>query len=359
MNPATVLFRADASLQMGTGHVMRCLAVAEALADEGHEPIFALAETTAAIDARLDADGFARCHLPVAFGSRQDCRATLALAATLNVGAIMLDGYHFDTAYRAALRAGGLPVGVFDDLADADALHADLVVNAAPQAGQLPYDRIAPGAVRLLGPSYAPLRREIRDAIARPSQPVEFRDSILISFGGSDPLGLTEPVLGALAKRLPDTVRIVAIVGGSNPRAESMKSAASAFGARIELHVDTQHMGALMSEAGLAVSAAGTTTAELAALAVPTLLVVVADNQAVSAAELQDRGLCETMTATGPETAESIAERTTALWKAPDRRLAMAVRMKNALDGGGAPRIAAQLVALIESARTSSPYNRR
>lgn len=335
-----VLIRADASPAMGTGHVMRCLAVAEALADHGDEAVFAAADITPALERRLESTGFPLLRLPGPASGPADLAATRAVEAD----AVLLDGYHFDDGYRRGLRAGGKPVAVFDDLADRPALHADLVINAGLQADTLPYDRIAPGARLLLGPAYAPLRREIREAARQPALPLDERRSVLVSFGGSDPLQLTGPCIRALAAVLPQDVRIVAVVGGSNPEAAQLL--ASSFGQRVDVHVDTPHMGHLMRSAGLAVSAAGGTTAELAALAVPTLLVVVAGNQVPSAMELRARGVCDVFVAAGPQDSPAIAHQAGTLWGETGRRLAMAAAFRGELDGEGAVRIAAAFRAL-------------
>lgn len=187
---AVILIRADASPTIGTGHVMRCLAVAEALRDQGHEALFAAVESTPAIDRRLSADGFRHVTIAGPVGEAADLAATRSLLRREHGSAVMLDGYRFGEAYRAGLQAAGARVLAWDDLGDGTPLHADLVVNAAPQAAALPYDAMAPGAVLLLGPGYAPLRREVRLAAQAPRPDIAGRPVLLVTFGGSDPLGL-------------------------------------------------------------------------------------------------------------------------------------------------------------------------
>jgi UDP-2,4-diacetamido-2,4,6-trideoxy-beta-L-altropyranose hydrolase len=335
-----VLIRADATAAMGTGHVMRCFAVAEALAESGAIPVFAAAAITPALADRLETAGFALHRLPGPPGSAADLAATLCRMT--DAGALLIDGYHFDAAYRRMLKAAGKPVAAFDDLADAAALHADLVINAGLDAGTLPYDCIAPGARLLLGPAYAPLRRDIREAARRPASGA--RDGVLVSFGGSDPRRLTAPVIRALDAVLPPGVRIVAVVGGSHPEAQALAEAD--FGPRAEVHVDTPAMGELMAGCGLAVSAGGGTIAELAALAVPALLVVVADNQHPTAMALKARGLCDALSATGAADAPVIAKAALALWNDPGRRAAMAAAFRAVVDGEGVARIAQAILGL-------------
>ncbi|WP_376959881.1 UDP-2,4-diacetamido-2,4,6-trideoxy-beta-L-altropyranose hydrolase [Azospirillum sp. A26] len=355
---AVILIRADASPTIGTGHVMRCLAVAEALRDQGHEALFAAVESTPAIDRRLTSDGFRHVSIAGPVGEAADLAATRSLLRREHGSAVMLDGYRFGEAYRAGLQAAGARVLAWDDLGDGTPLHADLVVNAAPQASALPYDAMAPGAVLLLGPGYAPLRREVRLAAQTQRLGIAERSVLLVTFGGSDPLGLTGPVLEALAKRRPDGCRIVAVVGGSNPRAAEVAGLA---GDGLAVEIDCPRMGALMAESGLAVSAGGGTMGELAALAVPTLLVVTADNQAMASSDAAELGWSSAVDARGRPPAEAagiIAERALALWADAGQRQ----RMQDAaaslpLDGKGAVRIACALTG--PAPRSGSAARRR
>ena len=343
---AVILIRADASPTIGTGHVMRCLAVAEALRDQGHEALFAAVESTPAIDRRLSADGFRHVSIAGPVGQAADLAATRSLLRREHGTAVMLDGYRFGEAYRVGLQAAGARVLAWDDLGDGTPLHADLVVNAAPQAAALPYDVMAPSAVLLLGPGYAPLRREVRLAAQAPRRTIADRPVLLVTFGGSDPLGLTGPVLQALATERPDGCRIVAVVGGSNPRATEL-GALAADGVSVE--IDCPRMGALMADSGLAVSAGGGTMGELAALAVPTLLVVTADNQATASGDAAELGWCTAVDARGCDPAKAaavIAGRALALWSDAGQRQ----RMQDAatalpLDAEGAVRIASALTS--------------
>lgn len=356
-----LLIRADASPAIGTGHIMRCLAVAEAVADAGGQVAFAAALATDAIVRRLDAAGFPFTTLAGPPGSAADLEATRSWIARHDVDAVLLDGYHFDGAYRAGVRAAGRPVAVFDDLGgDPDAgggLHADLVINPAPEAADLPYARLAPGAGLLLGPAYAPVRREIREAARGAPVAIASRPAVLLTFGGSDPRGLTLPCLNALAGALPASVPILAVIGGSHPDAAEVARRARQLGGRVEVHVDTPRMGALMARSGLAVSAAGGTVAELAALGVPSLLIAVVDNQVPAVRSLAAAGLCEALladrpTAAGPDmgcnaaTAAAIARAAGSLWRDESRRAAMSEALRRSLDGLGAVRIAERLRAL-------------
>ncbi|WP_448206549.1 UDP-2,4-diacetamido-2,4,6-trideoxy-beta-L-altropyranose hydrolase [Azospirillum sp. sgz302134] len=340
---SAILLRADASASIGTGHVMRCLALAEALQDQGFTPHFVAAALSPALEERLRTAGMGVHRIDAEAGSGADLAGTLAVARATGAVAAIVDGYRFGEDWRAGLAKSGLCVLTFDDAGTGEPLHAGLIVNAAPDAHRLPYRRGNPEAVLLLGPAHAPLRREVREAAASPKAPLPDRRALLVTFGGSDPLGLTEPVMVRLAPALPAGVRLDVVVGGAAPNAGAVEAAARRLGDRVRVHRDTPRMGHLMAEAGLAVSAAGTTTAELAAIGTPAVLVTIADNQDEAARQSEALGWCALVDGRSSDAPERIAEVALALWANPARRLSMAERLAGIVDGQGAVRIAEAL----------------
>ncbi|MBP7335141.1 UDP-2,4-diacetamido-2,4,6-trideoxy-beta-L-altropyranose hydrolase [Niveispirillum sp.] len=336
-----VLIRADASPAKGTGHIMRCLALAEALRDQGAVPVFATREITESLRARLLADGFD--HHPLAGDEPADL---LALAHRLGATALVVDSYWLDAGWRAAVRPGFGAVLALDDLADR-MLHADLVWNPAPGAASLPYATLAPGATVLSGEAYLLLRREIRQAAAAPRLPLAARNSILLTFGGSDPAGLTVPVVKRLAPSLPSGVRLDVVAGGSNPALDCIRAACARFPGVVRLHIDSREMGSLMAAAGLAVTAGGGTVAELAAVAVPSLLAVVADNQAPAADDARSKGWAAVVEARGDraDVADMIGDKVRGLWSDLPARQELSRRIAaGGIDGQGAARVVAALL---------------
>jgi len=335
---ARILIRADATAAMGTGHVMRCLALVETLLSRGHECLFAMAETTPAIGALLAERAIAVEPLPGPGGSEQDLAALLALAAD----AIVIDGYHFNGLYRAGLAAAKCPVLAWDDGGPPIPLHATLVVNASSAARAEDYAVRAPAAQLLLGPAYLPLRREIRGLLGADRAA---HGPLLLTFGGSDPLGLTGPVLLGLAPHLGG--RIEAVLGGSVADPGPAEAAAAAYPDRIRLHRDTPRLGELMLAARLAVSAAGGTLAELAALKTPSILVAVADNQIDGARLSAGHGWCVALDGRAEDAVAQIVAATLALWADAPRRAAMTKAAVGLVDGGGPDRLADALEAVL------------
>lgn len=339
--PPLVLIRADASPAKGTGHIMRCLALAEALRGQGAEPVFASLEITPSLRTRLADEGFSHQAL-----TGDDAAELLDLARRLGASGLVVDSYWLDAGWRSAVRPGFKAVLALDDLADR-ALYADLVWNPAPGAAALPYEGLAPGARLLAGERYLLLRREIALAAAAPRPALAERTCILLTFGGSDPAGLTVPVVKRLAPLLPAGVRLEVVAGGSNPALDCIRAACARFPDNVRLQVDSRQMGALMAAAGLAVTAGGGTVAELAALGVPSLLAVVADNQVPAADDARARGWAAVLEARADRAAVANAIAGTALdlWADLPARAELARRIAaGGIDGQGAERVAKVLL---------------
>jgi len=272
---------------------MRCLALAEALRDQGATVVFASVEMTAALLVRIKEEGFS--HHPLSCDNSADI---VAFSQQFGASGLVVDSYCLDSDWRAAVRSAFDCVLALDDLADRP-LHADLVWNPAPNAAALPYARLAPQAHLLAGDDYVLLRRDIRMMVETTRQPLSERRRILVTFGGSDPAGLTVPVVKRLAPALPDSVFLDVVAGGSNPALDCIRAACARFPAQVTLHIDTRTMGTLMAASGLCISAGGGTIAELAALGVPSILTIVANNQAAAARDALQRGWATVIDARG------------------------------------------------------------
>src|SRR5947209_553477 len=101
MSLGALLIRADASVAIGTGHVMRCLALAQAWQDAGGRVVFVMAQHTIAIKNRLRREAIDVILLQVAPGSQEDSSQTAAIAADLAVDWVVVDGYQFDSTYQS------------------------------------------------------------------------------------------------------------------------------------------------------------------------------------------------------------------------------------------------------------------
>ena len=259
MTLGTLLIRADAGTVIGSGHVMRCLALAQAWQDAGGDVVLAACELPDGLVLRLAAERVPIHRLRGAIGSEQDAAELAAVAVACKARWVTVDGERFDSQYLERLRTGGCRVLWVDDFGSADVRSADAILNQNLGATRDLYPWARDPVRLLLGVEHVMLRREFRAAKPVARDP-HARRSLLVTFGGSDPDGLTERVLAALATGIPD-VEVTTIVGEGNPRAASLRTADPV--ARAAVLVNPPNVPEIMMRSDFAVIAAGGTLWEL------------------------------------------------------------------------------------------------
>jgi len=242
--PRTLLIRCDASIAMGTGHAMRCLALAQAWQDAGGKVTFAMAEATPSIETRVRMEGADVVHLPGLPGSMEDSARMCDLALKEKAEWAVVDGYQFDSAYQSAVRDAGLKLLLIDDHGAAPPYSADLVLNQNVHAKEDLYRERAPDTRLLLGPRYILLRREFAFWRKRTFEIAPRARRILVSMGGSDPENVTEQILKTLLSE--SDLELTVVVGGSSPHSELLESADS-LGKGISVRRDVTNIAELMA----------------------------------------------------------------------------------------------------------------
>ena len=305
-----ITFRTDASLTIGTGHVMRCMTLALALRERGAVCRFITRALPGHMADRIRAEGFGVTLLPAPNGQpsdgppahlpwagvdwRQDASEARADMADDSPDWLVIDHYAFDSQWQRAARPEGTKLMVIDDLADRP--HAcDMLLDQNFGRIRSDYDSLVSEAcVRLIGPQYALLRSEFADARARTLKTRTRRNlrHLLVTMGGVDPRDATSLVLQTLSKAiLPKALRITVIMGSNAPALEQVRTLAKGMPRSTEVAVDVTDMAARMASADLAIGAAGSTTWERCALGLPTIIVQIADNQAGIAQALSVAGV--------------------------------------------------------------------
>ena len=336
----TLLIRADADTRMGTGHVMRCLALAQGWRKTG--PVtFALALCPPPLEDRLRAEGFELGKLAVDPGSIEDAEAAGALANQLGAEWIVVDGYQFGADYQRAIKNAGRRLLFLDDNGHAGDYCSDLVLNQNVHATLQLYGRRAPSTRLLLGPRYALLRQQFlayRDWWRE--HPVVARN-VLVTLGGTDPDNVTGRVIEAF-RGLDVKAKIV--VGGSNPHRVVLGAQVASL-KEAKLVVDAADMPDLMAWADVAVAAAGSTSLELAFMRLPALWLVVADNQAAGAAALDREGAGVNLGDYRGVTTEALVAKLDSLLSNGGGRAQLGRRGRELVDGLGVSRVLARLRA--------------
>ncbi len=349
--PMPLLIRADASSQTGVGHVMRCLALAQAWQDQGGSVTFVTAMDAPGIKARLESE---RAHvIPLADvpGSKNDARRTILLARELNATWLVADGYHFDADYQREVKDAGLNLFWIDDEAHAAYYTADIVLNQNLHATEAMYAQREPFTQLLLGPRYVLLRREFlkwrhwyreTPAVAR---------NILVTLGGGDPENVTLRVIEGLKRMDIRNLEVVVVVGAAYPHHAELEAATRSAPFSIRLEPNVSDMPALMAWADIGVSGGGGTCWELAYLGLPSFAIALAKNQAPTVRALDESGISLAVVSGNRLDSRHFRIAMSGLITNVAVRRAMSRKGKALIDGQGAARVVKHLMDYDSGAR--------
>lgn len=336
MSGQAAVFRCDAARQLGSGHVVRCLALADALRAAGWCCAFASTPETPATVPALARSG----HRLIELADPAREPASLKLALHQGCDLLVVDHYLRDADFESACRPWASRILVIDDLANR---RHDCEFLLDPTLGRkaADYAPLAPATCSmLLGPDFALLRPQF--LAARPAA-LKRRTSqhairrILVSLGGTDPSNLTDKVLRGIVLSGVETA-IDVVLGGTAPHLEEARALAAASPLTISVHTAVEDMASLMSNADLAVGAAGTTSWERCALGLPSLMLVIAGNQELVARSLDQAGAAACLGRHETITEEQLAAQVSELAISPNRLNAMAARASVLCDGRGTQR---------------------
>lgn len=303
-----LILRVDVSNHIGTGHITRCLTLAEELCKLDSHVKFICRAHPGHMAEKVTKQGFQLSLLPEAGQATetkaheedyaawlgvtqdQDAKETIAALRSERPDWLIVDHYSLDVQWEKSLRPYAHNIMVIDDLANREH-DCDLLLdqNYFQEPTQRYKGLLPEHCLTLLGPKYALLRREIRQA----KQFARMRDNgitrVLIYFGGSDPDNMTGMALEALD--CPDLSHLLVdvVVGPNNPHMEQLKEQASNR-SQTRLHIQPEGFTELMLRADICIGAGGTTTWERLCLNLPSLVVTVAANQEELTKELDSAG---------------------------------------------------------------------
>lgn len=361
-----IVFRTDASLQIGSGHVMRCLTLAEALRARGAECYFICREHPGNLLEHLRRKGYAvHALLPAEHADEapsvsvadiahanwlgasqaEDAAECASLLRELQPDWLVVDHYALDARWEHVLKAYCRKLMVIDDLADRPH-QCDLLLD---QTFGRTCDEYSPwvlgGCTMLYGARYALLRPEFA---ALRANSLQRRESprlqyLLISMGGVDRDNVTGQVLNALRfSSLPEGCRIIVVMGVSAPWLDQVREVAAGMPWSTEVRVGVENMAQLMADSDLAIGAAGSTSWERCCLGLPAVMLVLADNQRKVAQGLAQVGAVHLL-----QDATSIAEELPALLDelmlSTGKLGAMSLVAAPIVDGRGVERVIAHL----------------
>lgn len=305
-----IVFRTDASLLIGIGHVMRCLTLADALRKRGAHCAFICREHSGHLLDLIEQRGHEVFALPVGdqdFESaprpvhsswlgtdwESDATRTHQALGQHYVDCLIVDHYALDRNWEQAMRPYCRKLMVIDDLADRQH-DCDLLLDQNLGRAQQDYrELLAAATTSLIGPQFALLRAEFQQwreySLARRVKP-QLR-SLLITMGGVDYGNATGQLLLILKScDLPHDVQTVVVMGANAPWLSEVRELAEQMPCTTRVLVGVSNMAELMAESDLVIGAAGSTSWERCCLGVPALMLVLADNQRSAATNLYRAG---------------------------------------------------------------------
>lgn len=362
----TVLFRTDASHEIGSGHVMRCLTLARALRDHGAECHFVCREHPGNLIELVRRHGFRTTALPLVAdpldskpGNRgtidyrawlgtdwpTDARQTMGALEAPTVDCLVVDHYALDSAWEQTLRPMCRFTMAIDDLANRN--HAtDVLLDQNLGKTRVDYETLAPKSCKLMiGPQYALLRPEFLDfrevSLSRRKQ--RGRSNLLITMGGMDQNNTTGSVLKALNQWRPSLdFKVTVVLGGASPWRDEVTNQAEKMSFDTKVLVDVKNMAELMCQSDVAIGAAGSTSWERCCLGLPTLQIVLADNQRAIAHALSKAGAAKSLKLSEIET--SLVMQLYQMTEDPIHLLSMSNAGAETVDGQGTSRVAGYII---------------
>lgn len=342
-----VAIRADASVETGTGHLMRCLVLADALAAMGDQVTFLCAPATAPWRRMIEGRGHRHVTLPIAAPSasqpdqRSDAEAVLGVLSS-PVDWLIVDHYDLDHRWESQVRPRASRVLAIDDLANR--VHdCDVLLDQNGQCDGARYDGLVPtGMVRLLGTHWALLRPSFvaARAVRAPSDGGVRRISVFM--GGTDVAGGAGMALAALSRADLRHIDVDVLIGGQALHRRDLEAAAAVRG-NTQVHVDLPDPAALFAAADLAIGAGGIAALERCCLRLPTITIAVADNQALGLAWLSGAGAVRHMGPLDGVDPGMLADEISSLCRQPEQVKDMAERAAALVDGYGTARVARTL----------------
>jgi UDP-2,4-diacetamido-2,4,6-trideoxy-beta-L-altropyranose hydrolase len=357
----TIVFRTDSSLQIGSGHVMRCLTLADELRQRGAEVMFVCRTHPGHLIALIEDKGYNVVRLQVLESEyvstiddlthsawlgvswEQDAADTIEAVGDTQPEWLIIDSYAIDHRWEKLLRIHVGKIMVIDDLADRQH-DCDLLLDQnLYQAMEARYNNlVSENCIKLLGPRYALLRPEFAAARKGLRQRDGVVRRILVFFGGVDATNETEKALHALAGISNRQFEVDVVVGSGYLCKEEIQSFCIANDC-FRYHCQVDNMAGLMASADLAIGAGGATTWERCSVGLPSIVTVLADNQLELAQTGARQGLFFYLGKSAIVSTEMILDTIKIFASSPENMQSYSTHGLATVDAKGAQRVAGML----------------
>lgn len=360
MNGLDCFFRVDASIMIGTGHVMRCLSLADTLRKRGGNVSFICRDLPGHLCNYIESQSYAVHRLTrrkdvsnrrnedyghahwLGTTWQVDARETASILSSRNVRSdwLIVDHYALDTRWETELRPCAIKIMVIDDIADRPHACDILLDQNLYEDITIRYKGLVQDDTRqLLGPAYALLRHEfLKTRGCLRDRTGEIRRG-LVFLGGSDPADETSKAVRAFEILGRAEIKVDVVVGSTNPHRKQIARLCSELPS-FDFHCQINNIAELMAKADLAIGASGSTSFERCCLGLPGIIVSIADNQYLIGKTLQVLGLAVFLGMSKDVDSHDIAESIDYMCRNRNTVLTMSKKCMGIVDGTGADRVA-------------------
>jgi len=351
-----IVFRADASSQIGTGHVIRCLTLADGLRAQSAECQFICREHHGNLCDYIQSRGYKVLALPKPEADEQfdsglvharwlgvdwktDADQALHAIGDKTADWMIVDHYALDHCWESVLRASCRRIMVIDDLADRNH-DSDLLLDQNFGSSIERYHDLVPTHCKQLhGPSYALLKPVYAEKKAQMStRDGQFRRVLIYFGGGEDAVDMTGMALRVFKSPELESIALDIVIGAAYAHLNSLKDAVDQRG-NATIHSQLPDLADLMENADLTIGAGGATSWERCCLGLPTIVVSTAENQRPACNTLSENDLIYYLGHVGDVTAEMIRERVINMAKNPEALCEISVKSMALVDGEGVNKV--------------------
>lgn len=293
-----IIFRVDASLEIGSGHLIRCLTLAEGFRSRGHEVAFISRDMAGEMSYLFEDRGFRHQKLSrvssINLSQREDAFESIVVIQKLfpdGVNWVVVDSYSLDCDWENIIKSKVHHIMVIDDIANR--VHNCEILIDQNYEDKNRYRKLIPKhSLSLLGPKFALLRPEYVSYrnLAEIKKDVIKNKAAFIFFGGSDQYNLTGKAIRALSSSYLNSLFINVVVGANYLYYDELVKLANQRG-NVEIHKNRTHLADLMAESIIAVGGGGVTNWERICMGLPSIVISLAGNQVPICEILNSKGI--------------------------------------------------------------------
>jgi len=349
-----IVFRTDSSVIMGSGHVMRCLTLAESLREKGASVIFISRNHDGNLNQIIAEKGFQVIELKqpntdinnshknkdiykdwLGVSVEEDAEDTINTIGNKKPDWLIIDHYSLGIKWEKELRPYVNNIFVIDDLANREHDCDMLLDQNWFENMDSRYNNLLPiNCTKFLGPEFALLRPEFAEARNSLKPRNEIIKRVFVFFGGSDPKNLTAMTLRAFSTPKLAHLKVDVVIGANNPHKDEIFKLAEPRD-NINIHIQVNNMATIMAKADLAIGAGGVNTWERMCLGIPSIVISLADNQKVQLSDLSSKKMIHLIGDINKTEKNIIKENIIKLINNPSIIMNQTNRIKNTVKGAG------------------------